>query len=390
MADPRPIYFDNAATSWPKPPAVQAAMVHFLQEVGGSPGRAGHRMSIAASRIVSDTRDLLAQLFNLDDPGRIAFTKNSTEALNIAIHGWCRPGDHVITSSMEHNSVMRPLRALEAAGLIELSVAPCSPTTGDLDPADLAAALRPNTRLVAVVHASNVVGNVLPLQDLIGVAHGAGVPVLMDASQTAGALPLDVSALGVDLLAFTGHKSLLGPTGTGGLIVGEGIELRPLMYGGTGSRSELEYQPDFMPDRYESGTLNVVGIAGLGAAVQYLLARTVEAIHEHELTLVKRFLEQAGEQPGIQVYGSPDVSRRIGVLSFNLAGISPSRVGLLLDRGFGVMTRIGLHCAPAAHKTIGTFDEGTVRFGFSCFNTIEEVDATLMALRQIQHEFAYA
>lgn len=390
MADSTPIYFDNAATSWPKPPEVAAAMVHFLEHVGGSPGRAGHRMSIEASRIVSDARDALAQLFNVDDPSRIAFTKNSTEALNIAIQGWCRPGDHVITSSVEHNSVMRPLRALESAGVIELTVIPCSLTTGDLNPQDVAAALRPNTRLLAVVHASNVIGNVQPLQALTAVAHEAAVPILVDASQTAGALLIDMTALGVDMLAFTGHKSLLGPTGTGGLIVREGLELRPLSYGGTGSRSELEYQPDFMPDRYESGTLNVVGIAGLGAAVEYLLERGVAAIHEHELALVKRFLEGAAEQPGVVVYGSPDVSGRIGVLSFNLAGISPSRAGLLLDRGFGIMTRIGLHCAPAAHKTIGTFDEGTVRFGFSCFNTVDEVDAALAALRQIQSEFAYA
>lgn len=388
MTEERPvIYFDNAATSWPKPPAVQAAMVHFLEHVGGSPGRAGHRMSIEASRIVSDARDALAELLNVDDPSRIAFTKNSTEALNIAIQGWCRPGDHVITSSVEHNSVMRPLRALEAAGVIDLSVVGCSPSTGELDPGDVRAALRPNTRLVVVVHASNVIGSVLPLKELTDLAHEAGTPILVDASQTAGALPIDVTALALDMLAFTGHKSLLGPTGTGGLVVREGLELRPLSYGGTGSRSELEYHPEFMPDRYESGTLNVVGIAGLGAGVQYLLDRGVAAVHEHELALVEHFLDRAAEQPGISVYGPPGVSKRIGVLSFNLKGISPSRVGLQLDLAYGIMTRIGLHCAPAAHKTIGTFDEGTVRFGFSWFNTIDEVDAALLALQQIQSEF---
>ncbi len=386
----QPVYFDNAATSWPKPPEVALAMIHYLQEVGGSPGRSGHRMSIEASRIVSDTRDAMAELLHVDDPSRIAFTKNSTEALNIAIMGSLKPGDHVITSSMEHNSVMRPLRYLEAQKAIDLTVVGCSPTTGAIDPDDVRRAIRPNTRLITVLHASNVIGNLMPVQAIGAMARSAGIPFLVDASQTAGAYPINVQALDIDLLAFTGHKSLLGPTGTGGLYVREGVELNPLARGGTGSKSEQEIQPDFMPDKFEAGTLNVVGLAGLGASANFLLKTGVECITEHERTLVARFLEGAKVIPGIHLPGPADVRQRIGVLSFTLKGISPSRIGLILDQGFGIMTRIGLHCSPAAHRTLGTSPDGTVRFGFSYFNTLEQVDYSLDAIQKIVRENGHA
>lgn len=382
----RVVYFDNAATSWPKPPQVKSAMVKFLEQVGGSPGRSGHRMSIAASRLIGDARDALAQLFNVGDPSRIAFTKNSTEALNIATLGWLQPGDHVITTSLEHNSVMRPLRFLEEQGRIELTVVPCSSTTGGLDPDDVRRVLRPKTRLLAIVHASNVIGTLLPIREIGAIGHAVGAPLLVDASQTAGAYPIDVEALGIDMLAFTGHKSLLGPTGTGGLYVREGLDPLPLMRGGTGSRSELEIQPDFMPDKYESGTLNAVGIAGLGAGVEFLLDQGVQQVYQHEQALVGRFLAGAAQLPHLIVYGSQDLGQGVGVVSFNIAGMSSSRVGLMLDQGFGIMTRIGLHCAPAAHHTIGTFPNGTVRFGFSYFNTLSEVDYALQALAKIIEE----
>jgi cysteine desulfurase family protein len=382
----RIVYFDNAATSWPKPPQVREAIIDYLEQVGGSPGRSGHRMSIAASRLVGDARDAVAHLFNVDDPSRIAFTKNSTEALNIAMLGWLESGDHVITSSIEHNSVMRPLRFLEQQGIIELTVVPCSPASGYLDPDDVRDALRPNTRLVVVLHASNVIGNLLPLREIGAVAHSAGAPLLVDASQTAGAYPIDVQALEIDMLAFTGHKSLLGPTGTGGLYVREGLDLRPLARGGTGSRSELEYMPDFMPDKYEAGTLNVMGLAGLGAGVQFLLDLGMAQVRQHERALISRFLAGAARLPGVKVYGPADPDERIGVLSFNVQGVSTSKVGLIVDQGFGIMTRIGLHCAPAAHRTLGTYPDGTVRFGFSYFNTPEEVDYALVALAEIIEE----
>jgi cysteine desulfurase family protein len=380
------IYFDNAATSWPKPPQVLEAMTRYLTGVGGSPGRSGHRMSIEASRIVSDARDSVAQLFGIDDPGRIAFTKNSTEALNIAIQGWVRPGDHVITSSIEHNSVMRPLRYMEQQGMITLSVVPCSAVTGCLDLRDVSKALNPKTRLIVMLHGSNVIGNVLPLKEIGAIARTAGIPLLVDASQTAGAYPIDVRDLNIDMLAFTGHKSMLGPTGTGGLYISEGYEFAPLTRGGTGSKSEQEVQPDFMPDKYEAGTMNVVGLAGLGAGVDYLLNTGVETVLVHERSLVRRFLDGAASIRGVRVVGPADVEQRTGVISFLIDGVTTSKTGLLLDQSYGIMSRIGLHCAPAAHRTLGTFPDGTVRFGFSYFNTPEQVDRALVAVEEISTE----
>ena len=262
------IYFDNAATSWPKPPCVTEAMVHFLQEVGANPGRSGHRLSVEAGRIVYAAREAVAELFHAPDPLRVVFGHNVTEALNLALHGLLRPGDHVITSSVEHNSVMRPLRALEQEG-VELTVVPCSPE-GCLDPADVQAAVRRNTTMIALNHASNVVGTLLPVAQVGRIARECDTLLLVDAAQTAGAYPIDVQADGIDLLAFTGHKSLYGPMGTGGLIVGERVNVRhmaPLKRGGTGSRSEHEAQPDFLPDLCESGTPNAVGLAGLHASL---------------------------------------------------------------------------------------------------------------------------
>jgi cysteine desulfurase family protein len=376
-----PIYFDNAATSWPKPPSVREAVDLYFGPAGGNPGRSGHRMSVAAARVVEDARDLLGELFNVDDPGRIVFTKNATEALNIAITGMLRPGDHAVTTSIEHNSVMRPLRHLESEGM-ELTVVPCA-ADGTLDPDAVRRALRPNTRLLVTVHGCNVMGTILPLAELADIAGQRDVPYLVDASQTAGAMPIDVEELGLDLMAFTGHKSLLGPTGTGGLCMGTATRPRPLMRGGTGSRSDLEFQPDFLPDLYESGTLNVAGLAGLAAGVRYLLDRGVAEVAAHERELVARFLEGAGEIPGVTVHGPDDLDQRCGVLSFNIEGVTSSEVGTLLDRDYAILSRVGLHCAPGAHRTIGTFPTGSVRFGFGPSNTAAEVDSALGALTEI-------
>lgn len=377
------IYFDNAATSWPKPPQVVAAMTDYLQNVGGSPGRSGHRMSIEASRVVGEAREAMARLFGIDDPGRVAFTKNASEALNLALLGWLRPGDHVITSSLEHNSVMRPLRHLEQQRGLALTVLPCCPQTGWLEPEAVRAAVRPNTRLIVLSHASNVIGNLLPIRAVGAVAREAGVPLLVDAAQTAGACPINVVDSEISMLAFTGHKSLLGPTGTGGLYVREGIDLFPVLRGGTGSRSELEVQPDFMPDLLETGTLNGVGLAGLAAGVGFLLGQGVEKVAEHERRLVARFMSRCADVPEVTLYGPTHVEDKVGVVSFNLKGASPSQVCLMLDRGFGIMARVGLHCAPAAHRTLGTYPVGAVRFGFSLFNTLAEVDLAADALARI-------
>ena len=380
------IYFDNAATSWPKPEETYTAMDRFGRSIGGSPGRSGHRLSIESGRVIMDTREVLARLFGIDDPFQLVFTKNATEALNLAIVGFLSPGDHVITSSMEHNSVMRPLRALESDGL-ELSVIRCSPR-GELDPSDLLPAIRTNTKLVILTHASNVTGTIMPIQEIGHIARQHGLILCVDAAQTAGALPINVADMNIDLLAFSGHKSLFGPQGTGGLYIRKGIEekIKPLLVGGTGSRSEFELQPDFLPDKYESGTLNTVGLAGLGAGVEYILERGVDTTHFRELTLTQRFLDGLQSIKGVLIYGPVDTSRRISVVSFNVQDMTPSEVSLACDEQFGIMSRPGLHCAPSAHRTIGTFAQGTVRVSFGYFNTEEEINYALDAVRQLSRQ----
>ncbi len=381
-----PIYLDNAATSWPKPPEVAEAMVRFLNEVGANPGRSGHRLSVEAGRIVYQAREALAELFGVADPLRVVFGLNATDGLNLAIRGLLRPGDHVVTSSMEHNSVMRPLRALEREG-VEVTVVHCSPE-GVLDPAAVEAAIRPNTALVVLNHASNVVGTLLPVAEVGRMlrARGNGPLLLVDAAQTGGAVPIDMEGDGIDLLAFTGHKSLYGPMGTGGLIIGPRVDierLQPIRRGGTGSRSEYEEQPDFLPDCYESGTPNTVGLAGLLAGVRWVLERGVEAIRAHEQALTRRLIEGLSAIPGVTVYGTRDPARQTAVVSFNIAGMEPSEVGLRLDEEFGIMCRVGLHCAPAAHRTIGTFPTGTVRFAPGAFTTTEEIDRAVEAVARL-------
>jgi len=399
------IYFDNAATSWPKPPGVIEAMVHFMKEVGANPGRSGHRLSVEAGRIVYEAREAVAELFNIEDPLRIVFGHNVTEALNLALRGYLRPGDHVITSSMEHNSVMRPLRALEREG-VELTVVACSPE-GFLDPADVEAAIRPNTVMVILNHGSNVVGSLLPVAEAGRICRQHDLLLLVDAAQTAGAYPIDVEADNIDLLGFTGHKALCGPMGTGGLYIGPRVDLKrfePLKRGGTGSRSELEEQPDFLPDLCESGTANTVGLAGLGAGVRFVLEQGVENIRRREEELTAQLIEGlkaipstgpsagpstgsgqgsgqgSGRRPGVTVYGGCDAARQTATVSFNVAGLEPSEVGLRLDEEYGILCRVGLHCAPSAHRTIGTFPTGTVRFGLSYFNTLEEVERAIEAV----------
>lgn len=377
------IYFDNAATSWPKPAGMIQAMTRYSGMVGGNPGRSGHRRSLDAGRILLDTREDLAELFGIQDSLQMVFTKNATEALNMALLGILHAGDHVITSSMEHNSIMRPLRFLETQG-VQLSVVSCA-RDGRLNIEDVKAAIRPQTRLLVVTHASNVTGTIQPVADLGGIARDHGILFCVDAAQTAGTLPIRVDDMAIDLLAFSGHKSLFGPQGTGGLYIRQGVEkeLRPLMMGGTGSRSEFEMQPDFMPDKYESGTPNTIGIAGLGAGVRFVLEEGVEVIRSKEKRLTERFLKGLASLKGIAVYGPRDAESRAAVVSFNIHGVSPSEAALQLDERFGILCRPGLHCAPAAHRTIGTFSQGTIRFGFGYFNTDEEVSLALEAIRSL-------
>ena len=381
------LYLDNAATSWPKPPGVAQAMVHFLEEVGSNPGRSGHRLSIEAARIVYDAREAVADLFGAPDPLRVIFGLNITDGINLALHGLLKTGDHVITSSMEHNAVMRPLNDLSQQG-VEFTQIACN-SDGTLDPDQVEQAIQANTRLIVLNHASNVSGTILPVREVGQIARRHDLLFLLDTAQTAGVLPIDMKKDAIDLLAFTGHKSLYGPMGTGGLIVGQRVnpaDLHPLRQGGTGSRSEQEVQPDFFPDRFESGTPNAVGLAGLMAALQWLTEQGIGAIRAHEEALCAELLAGLGKIPGVKIYGTQDAAKQTATVSFNIQGMEPSTVGLRLDEEFNILCRVGLHCAPSAHKTLGTFPEGCVRFGLGRFNKSEDVQDAVNAVSQLAKE----
>ncbi len=380
------IYLDNAATSWPKPEPVIHAMKQFNDLIGSNPGRSGHHSSIDAGRILFNTREILAQLFGVSDPLRIAFTSNITHSLNIVILGLLQPGDHVITTSIEHNAVMRPLRELETRG-VELTIIECG-RSGMLDPEKIHKLIKPNTKLMISTHASNVSGTILPIAEIGKITSEYGIPFCVDSAQTAGILDIDVEKSNIDILCFTGHKGLYGPMGTGGLYIKKDLErtIRPLMFGGTGSRSEFEIQPDFMPDKYESGTLNTIGIAGLYAGVKFITDTGIEKIRTKENVLLKRFLDGISELKNIILYGTDEEKDRVAVSSFNIEGLSPSDTSFFLDEKYGILTRPGLHCAPSAHKTIGTFPTGTNRISFGYFNTDEEIDAAIKAIYEISNK----
>jgi cysteine desulfurase / selenocysteine lyase len=380
------IYFDNAATSWPKPEAMINAMVAFNAHVGANPGRSGHRLSVNAARIIFNAREIIASLLGADDSQCVIFTRNATEGMNTVVRGLLHPGDHVITSSVEHNSVMRPLRAIESEG-VEVSLAQCS-GAGDISPDDIAAAVRNNTKMIIITHASNVIGTIMPIEDIAETARKHGIIVCVDAAQTLGSIPIDVIRDNIDILVFTGHKSLNGPQGTGGFYIRKGLEMmiNPLERGGTGSGSEFEEQPDFMPDRFESGTPNTIGIAGLGAGAGYVAAIGVEAIRKKETALTGLFLDGIRSIRGVRVYGDTDPSRRTALVSFTIDGMSPSDISFNLDEQFNIMSRPGLHCAPSAHRTIGTFPIGTVRFSFGTFTTEEEIKTAIKAIETLSFE----
>lgn len=376
------IYLDNAATSFPKPPQVGDAILDLLAHRAGNPGRSGHALAMAAQAIADDTRRLLASLFGVTDPSRIAFALNTTDALNTALWGVLRAGDRVVTTSLEHNAVVRPLSALGERGVTVARV-PCG-VDGTLALEDLARALEAApTRLVAMIHASNVCGTILPVREAARLAHRHGALFLLDAAQSAGVLPIDVREMEIDLLAFPGHKGLLGPTGTGGLYVSPDVRLTPLRQGGTGTRSEEERQPEALPEALEAGTLNTVGIAGLGAALRFLQGRGLAAVQAHEAALAARLLAGLRDIPGVRAYGTADPQRRVGVVSLTMRGWEPVDLGAALDSAFGVAVRAGLHCAPVAHRTLGTFPRGTVRLSPGIFTTEEEIDRALAALREL-------
>ena len=378
------IYLDHAATSWPKPREVMDAICDFMEKAGGNPGRSGHRLSISAARIVFQARESVAELFHVPDPMRVVFTHNVTYSLNLVLRGFLRPGDRVVTSSMEHNSVMRPLRALEREG-VQVEVVPCR-RDGSLDMGLFFSAITPGTRLVVMTHASNVVGTILPVAQAAELAHNAGALLLVDAAQTAGVVPIDLPASGIDFLAFTGHKGLQGPMGTGGLVLGERVnvdELKPLVRGGTGSKSEFEEQPDMLPDKYESGTANAVGIAGLGAGIRWVLSREVECIQEYEQALKGQLIAGLMNIPGITVYSPTDHKPATGVISCRVKGKRVSEIGLKLDEEYDILCRVGLHCAPSAHRTIGTFPEGTIRLAPGFMTSKEDIQAVIRAFEKV-------
>jgi len=378
------VYLDNSATSWPKPEGVIEAIRKAIEKYGANPGRSGHKLAIEAARIIYEAREALAELFGLEDPERIILTKNVTEALNLVLYGFLKPGDHVITSSMEHNSVMRPLRDLERKG-IEVTQIRAS-DKGEIDPQEVLKNIRKNTKLVVLVHISNVTGTIMPVEEILKIAKDHGIPLLLDAAQSAGTIPINLKELPVDLLAFTGHKGLFGPQGTGGLVINtKGLEekIEPLMRGGTGSKSEEEEQPEFLPDKYESGTPNTPGIAGLGEGVRFILKEGINRIMEKKEKLTLKLLEGLKEIKGVKLYGPLDPKKQIGIVSFNLEGKSPSELSHLLDEKYNILSRPGLHCAPSAHKTIGTFPFGTVRLSIGYFNTEEEIEYTLRAIKDL-------
>lgn len=379
------IYLDNAATSFPKPDAVWAAVDDYNRRLGSAIGRGAYRAGVKATAIVDRCRRKIAELFKAESPDRIIFTFNGTDSLNLALHGAVRAGDHVVTSVMDHNSVLRPLGELRRRAGIEVTHV-AADGTGLVDPAAVRRALRPNTRLVALVHASNVTGTIQPIAEVGRIAREAGALFLVDAAQSAGVLPIDLSALPIDLLACPGHKGLLGPLGTGVLYVRPGVEerLANLRQGGTGTQSEQDLQPADLPDKYESGNHNAPGLVGLESAVSWILDRGVEILRREEQALVGRLLEELSAVQGVRLFGPAHAAARVGVVSLAIDGFDPQDVAVILDQNFGIEVRSGLHCAPLAHRAIGSAPlGGTVRLSVGPFSTSADITAATTALREI-------
>ena len=377
------IYFDNAATTMRKPDCVIEAVTRALGSLGNS-GRGVHSGALNASRVIYDARMALAQLFHAESPERIAFTANSTEALNMAIKGVLNPGDHVITTALEHNSVLRPLYELEDRG-VELTILPAD-AMGNICYEDFEKEIRPNTKVIVTTHGSNLTGNLLDVCAIGSIAKKHGLIYIVDASQTAGVFDIDVQRMHVDILCFTGHKGLLGPQGTGGIYVRDGVEIRPLLSGGSGVQTYLRSHPPQMPTLLEAGTRNGHGIAGLGAAVHYLQETGLDTIRKKEQELMMAFYEAVREIPGITVYGDFRTANRCAIVSLNVRDYDSGEVSDALFSEYGIATRPGAHCAPLMHKALGTVEQGAVRFSFSHYNTKEEINTAVSALRELAQE----
>ncbi len=385
---PRRMYLDNAATSFPKPKEVLAAMTHYAQDLGASAGRGGYHEAIETGQLLQECRRRLQKLFNGEKCEHFIFTCNCTDGLNLAIKGLVGPNrtGHAICSQFDHNSILRPLNALVENGWVEQTRIAGDPRTGLVDPADFERAIRSDTRLIAITHVSNVTGTMQPIHEIGQIAKEYGIPFIVDAAQSAGHVAIDVQKDGIDLLAAPGHKGLLGPLGTGFLYVRPGMEkqLHPIKEGGTGSISESDRQPDFLPDKYESGSHNAIGIAGLSQGVQWVLDQGVEKLHSHEIDLMRTFMDGVDGVEGLRFFGPQGVKDRLGVFSVRIEGLEPPELAAVLEDQYGILTRSGLHCAPFAHQAIGTLESGgTTRLSFGPFLSMQDVTYAADALADI-------
>lgn len=374
------IYMDNAATTMQKPKGVAEAVVQAMSSIGNA-GRGATEASLSASRVIYDTRERLSRLFHAENPKQIAFTANSTESLNIAIKGILHPGDHVVTTVLEHNSVLRPLFQCQERG-VELTILPCD-LKGNISYKEMDKAVRENTRAIICTHASNLTGNMIDLARVGEIAKAHGILFVVDASQTAGVFPIDVQKMQIDILCFTGHKGLLGPQGTGGLYVREGVKVSPLLSGGSGVDTYNPQHPQEMPTALEAGTLNGHGIAGLNAALKYLEQTGIDTVREREVSLMRRFYEGVSKIDGVKVYGDFEAEKRCPIVTLNIGDYDSSEVSDELFTDYGISTRPGAHCAPLMHKSLGTEAQGAVRFSFSHFNTEEEIEFAIKAVREL-------
>lgn len=381
----RVTYLDNAASSWPKPPKVIEAMNRVVLEYSANPGRGSHKMAVQASRELFEARKNLSKLFNINNPNDISFALNATHALNQGIKGFVKPGDHVITTSIEHNSVRRPLEYLQNHKRVEVTYVPAD-EKGRVSLEKLEKSIQPNTTLFIGSHSSNLLGTILPVQEISDMIKKNDIKLFIDAAQSAGLLTVDVERMGIDLLAFPGHKGLLGPQGTGGLYIHPSLDIEPLLHGGTGSQSEAVEQPTVRPDRYESGTQNTVGIAGLNEGVKFVLNETVDKIHTKEWTLTQRLMQGLMSIKGINILGPALGEEKTGITSFTLEGADPSEVAFILDQSFNIAVRSGYHCTPLSHKTAGTSEQGAIRASVSYFTTEKDIDYCIEAIKQIQDQ----
>ena len=376
------IYLDNAATSFPKPKEVATAVYDFMVNNGTSSGRGSYKKAMQSDYIVYECRKLIGKLFNFDNPKKVVFTSNVTDSLNIAMRGILKENDHVITSSLEHNAVWRCLKTLERDINIKIDTVECS-KDGITNPQDIKKYIKKDTALIVFTQASNVLGTIQPIREIGAIAREHNIPFLVDSAQSAGAMKIDVKEDNIDILAFTGHKSLLGPMGTGGLIINTDIDIKPLKAGGTGGDSAYEYQPDYYPNHLETGTSNVSGIAGLREAIKFLNKEGIENIHNKEKELTKYALEKLETVKDIEIYGPKDCEKMLSVISFNIKDKRPEDVGSILDQKYDIRLRAGLHCAPTAHSVIGTKERGTLRIGLGYFNEKEDIDKLVEALNNL-------